>query len=323
MLKSLPVLLLLLALPAKAAPTLNALIIDGQNNHKVWPKTTAMMKQYLEETGLFSVDVKRTAFTWRGEKLLASYPLLGVTTVATKKPRVDPDYQPKFSKYDVVISNFGWKAAKWPRATQIAFANYVKNGGGFVVVHAANNAFPGWPEFNEITGLGGWGNRTESHGPYVYLNDAGKLIRDDSPGKAGSHGPQHEFQITVQNRSHPITNNMPALWLHTKDECHAELRGPAKNLEILATAYSNPAYKGTGRHEPALFTIGYGKGRVFHITLGHSDTAMESVGFIASFTRGAEWAATGAVTQKIPEDFPGATQTRNRSFNKPTILKTD
>ena len=42
---------------AGAAEPMKALIVDGQNNHKVWPQTTKMMKQYLEDTKLFSVDV--------------------------------------------------------------------------------------------------------------------------------------------------------------------------------------------------------------------------------------------------------------------------
>ena len=45
---------------------LKALIIDGENNHGIWPKTTMMMKDYLEETGLFEVDIERTANIWLG-----------------------------------------------------------------------------------------------------------------------------------------------------------------------------------------------------------------------------------------------------------------
>jgi len=63
-----------------------------------------------------------------------------------------------------------------------------------------------------------------------------------------------------------------------------------------------------------LFTVGYGRGRVFVTTLGHVgkggkehpfiQRAMENVGFIVTFQRGAEWAASGKVTQAIPADFP-------------------
>ena len=59
----------------QAEEKLKALIIDGQNNHNAWPKTTVMMKSYLEKTGRFSVDVERTQFTWKGGKLLEEFPL--------------------------------------------------------------------------------------------------------------------------------------------------------------------------------------------------------------------------------------------------------
>ena len=56
-----------------APPKIKTLIVDGQNNHDQWPKITYMMKSYLEETGMFAVDVKRTAFTWGGEKYLQDF----------------------------------------------------------------------------------------------------------------------------------------------------------------------------------------------------------------------------------------------------------
>jgi len=45
-----------------------------------------------------------------------------------------------------------------------------------------------------------------------------------------------------------------------------------------------------------------GKGRVFSLMIGHSAQATKSAGFRATFTRGVEWAATGAVTQPVPAD---------------------
>ena len=50
------------SVPLSAAEKLKALIVDGQNNHLVWPKSSVMMRQYLEETGLFEVDVARTRY---------------------------------------------------------------------------------------------------------------------------------------------------------------------------------------------------------------------------------------------------------------------
>ncbi len=295
--------------------SMNVLIIDGQNNHEMWPKTTIMMKQYLEETDLFKVDIVRTQFTWKGEKYLTEFPVpeVGVTQ-ALADPKPDPGFNPDFSKYDVIISNFGWMAAPWPEDTKKALDDYVKNGGGLVIVHAANNSFPKWLAYNQMIGLGGWGDRSEKDGPYVYYNDEGELVRDDSPGRGGSHGPQHEFKITIRDKQHPITADMPAQWLHTLDELYDRLRGPAENMQVLATAYSDNDQKGTGRHEPMLITIKYGNGRVFHTPMGHADYSMECVGFIASLQRGVEWAATGKVTQKLPTDFPDKNKLSKRDF---------
>lgn len=296
---------------------LKALIVDGQNNHGVWPKSTVMMKQYLEETGLFTVDVARTQFTWRGDDLIEQFPIEGLPkTEALKEPKADPDFKPDFAQYDVVVSNFGFKAAPWPQETQDSFEAYVRNGGGFVSVHAANNSFGEWDAYNKMIAIGGWGGRTVEHGNYLYYDALQKLVRDPSDGKSGAHGPQHEYTITIRDGDHPITRGLPEKWLHTKDELYDRLRGPTENVTVLATAFSSTEFRGTGRHEPKLLTIDYGQGRVFHTTLGHADYSQECVGFITTFCRGVEWAATGAVTQAVPDDFPTEASLSLREFKR-------
>lgn len=246
-----------------------------------------MMRSYLESSGRFDVAVQTHAP--QGE---------------------DPGFAPDFAAHDVVISNFGHGAAAWPAATRAAFEAYVHGGGGFVVVHAADNSFPDWPAYNRMIGLGGWGGRNEASGPYVYFDDTGRLVRDDSAGPGGSHGPQAEFAVVVRDREHPVTRGMPAVWMHVNDELYDRLRGPGESMEILATAFS-PA---TGRHEPMMMTIDYGAGRVFHTPLGHGNDSQECVGFMTTFLRGCEWAATGAVTLPVPDDFPTADRSSRRGF---------
>ncbi len=270
---------LLGARPAEAAgPKLKALIIDGQNNHK-WKETTPVLREILESSGRFTVDV------------------------ATSPPnRGDMStFSPRFDRYDVLVSNYN--GAMWSDLTREAFVRYVRGGGGVVIYHAADNAFPGWPEWNEIIGLGGWGGRNEKSGPYVYWKD-GSVVRDESPGRGGGHGPQHEFEVVNRVTDHPVTRGLPTRWLHAKDELYGTLRGPAKNMTVLATAWSAPEKRGSGRHEPVLMAITYGRGRAFHTVLGHdAGVSTHSVGFQATFARGAEWAATGSVTLPVPADF--------------------
>jgi type 1 glutamine amidotransferase len=270
---------------------LKALILDGQNNHKNWPTTTKMMKKYLEDTGLFTVDVATTA-----------------------PQGSDAKFKPEFKNYSVVVSNYN--GADWPKETQAAFVDYVKGGGGFVVIHAADNPFGEWKEYNEMIGLGGWGGRTEKSGPYIYLDEAGKVVRDNTPGGGGHHGPQHPFQIIVRDPDHPVTKGMPREWMHMNDELYDKLRGPGQNMHILATALAESSKSGSGKHEPMIFTIDYGKGRVFHTPMGHGNDSQECVGFITTLVRGCEWAATGKVTLPIPSDFPTADKTSQRKFQQ-------
>jgi type 1 glutamine amidotransferase len=271
---------LVLAGVALAAPPYKALIVDGQNAHP-WKDTTPVLKKLLAETGLFEVDV------------------------ATSPPaRQDMSrFQPKFANYKLVVLNY--QGDDWPPAARKAFVEYVRNGGGVVVYHFACAAFPKWKEYNEIIGLGGWGGRNEKAGPYVRWKE-GEIVRDPSPGIGGGHGPSQEFQIVVRDAEHPVTKGLPEKFMQCKDELYGWLRGPAKNLTVLATAFAPKSKGGADEHEPILFTVKYGKGRVFFQALGHTAKELKSVAFIATFQRGAEWAATGEVTQKVPDDFPTA-----------------
>lgn len=293
---------------------LKVLIIDGQNNHQVWPKSTIMMKQYLQETGMFTVDIARTKFLFRSTSKKEWLAYANVAEGVEGKPKTDPDFSPNFSKYDVVVSNFGFKAASWSTETQEKFEKFVSNGRGFVSVHAADNCFPNWLAYNEMIGIGGWGGRNEKNGPYLYVDKNNKVKKDFSPGRGGVHGKKEEFVITTYNSRHPIMKGFPKQWMHAADECYAYLRGPAKNVNILATAISTKKPLDSGQKEPVVMTISYKKGRIFHTTFGHDEVGFSSVDLIALLQRGTEWAATGKVTQELPEDFPTVDKSSSRKF---------
>jgi len=267
---------------AQGVRKISVLLIDGQNNHR-WQLTTPVLQRMFDQSGdqsgLFTV------------------------TIATSPPKGADmsSFRPDFAAYSVVVSNYNGEA--WPETTRMAFEKYVRGGGGFVTVHAADNAFPEWTEYNRMIALGGWGGRTEKHGPYARFRD-GKLTLDPKPGPGGHHGKRHAFTVTTRDRNHPITRGLPETWTHATDELYDSLRGPAQNITLLATAFSDPSTGGTGEHEPTLFTVKYGKGRVFHTTLGHDIEAMNCIGFAVTLLRGTEWAATGKVTQKVPVNFP-------------------
>ncbi|MFC3120071.1 family 16 glycoside hydrolase [Agaribacter flavus] len=298
---------------AYAASSIDALLITGRSNkfHN-WQATSAAIEQHLRDAGIFKLS--KIVTSPGGESL--------------------DNFAPNWSDYDVVILDY--EGEEWPSTTKAAFVKYIKNGGGLVLIHASDNSFPNWQEYNEIIGLGGWGganlhspplstkgtpkgsNRDERWGPRIYFKH-GQLVRDHSPGGT-FHPPSQDFLATTRNFTHPITKGMPENWLLSKDELYSRLRGPAKNIEVLVTGKANPAIGRTSPyHEPILFTVRYGKGRVVHNTLGHAgarDTAkaesLNSVPFITFVQRGTEWAASGEVTQALPDDFPTAYTKSNR-----------
>ena len=266
-----------------SAASVKVMILDGASAaaYHNWKVTTQVMKRELEDAGKFEVTV-------------------------VSAPPADGDFSsfhPDFARYQVVVLNYD--AQDWPAALKAEFEAYVKSGSGLVVVHGADNAFPGWVAFNEMTGVGGWRNRDAAAGPRWYFRN-GKLTSDPSPGPAGLHGRRLPFRITVRAPDHPIMRGLPPVWMHAADELYTRLRGPAKNMTVLATAYADPANRGTGFDEPMLMALRWGKGRIFHTTLGHDATALACVGFMTIFQRGTEWAATGRVTQKVPKNFPTA-----------------
>ncbi|MBM3855241.1 MAG: ThuA domain-containing protein, partial [Verrucomicrobia bacterium] len=247
--------LLLAATAFAAAPRHKVMLLTGQSNkYHDWSKCAPLVKSHLDATGLFAVDVVTT-------------PPQGADMTG---------FRPKFAGYAAVVVVY--EGDEWPAATKAEFVDYMRNGGGLVTVHDADNAFPYWQEWNEMIAVGGWGFKPDGNigardatwGPMIRWRD-GRLVLDyTSPGGA-THPPRHDFTIVTRAPEHPTMRGLPESWLHASDEIYSRLRGPAKNVTVLATALADKAKfpTATGEHEPMLMAITYGKGRVFHSTLGH------------------------------------------------------
>jgi len=280
---------LLLATPATSqSVTSKVMLLTGQASiYHDWQKSSELIERILRQTGLFDVDV--------------------VSTPSESESMAG--FSPQWSDYDAVVLDYDGE--EWPEATRTAFADYLASGGGLVLVHAADNAFPDWAEFQAMAGVGGWRGRDESAGPMLRWHD-GEQTLVQGQGTA-LHPPQHDFMVLTRAPEHPIMRGLPPAWMQAHDELYSQLRGPANNVTVLATAKADSSMRGaTGEHEPMLLVIQYGSGRVFHTTLGHVGpqdelpvAAMSSVGFIVTLQRGTEWVATNTVTQAVPEDFPG------------------
>ena len=272
-----------------AADPIRVLIVDGQNNHD-WQRTTPYIRNFLEATGRFKVAVSTT-------------PEKGAPADAWNA------FRPAFAEFDVVLSNYNGET--WPSDVRRDFEAFVHAGGGVVNVHAANNPFADWDAFNQMIGLA-W--RRADFGPRLVLDDAGQQVRIPAgEGPGAGHGPQHAYPVIVREPEHPVVRGFPREWLHPADELYHGQRGPAEGMHILATAYSSHDQHGTGFHEPMVWWIGYGEGRVFTTLLGHvgrnqspETWPMRDVAFQTLVARGCEWVATGSVPLPLPAEMPTA-----------------
>jgi uncharacterized protein len=268
------------ALAAEPTSTLIKIaLLDGQNNHD-WRATSPLIRAALEQTGQFSVTV-------------ITCPAADADATAWDK------FQPDFAPYAAVVSNFNDFGAKpAPAAFLDRLTNYVARGGGWVSVHAAGSGFPHYPEMARMAGLA-WGLKSD-FGTALAYDDQDQLVRiSQGEGEPTGHGPPSQWSIKTRAPNHPVMRGLPDSWTYGPDELWYRARGPAQQLTVLATAYSAD----THRHEPIIWTVAYGRGRVFSTLMGHDAIAMKQAAFAVVLTRGCQWAATGKITLPAPAKF--------------------
>lgn len=253
-------LLLAAAVFAQQPKKIQVLIITGQNGHD-WRAVTPPMRKALEDTGRFEVRVTEE-FRGGGPETLAPYDVVVLNYFDRNRPEL-----------------------RWGERADNALLDFVKSGKGLVVYHFSVAAFNGWQEFEKICG-GNW-----------------------RPNN-GHHSAGHDFTVDIKDANHPITRGLKKSFPQPKDELYANLKWqPEGPYRILATAWDEHALyhgkarqpiPGAGINQPMFWVRDYGKGRVFTTVLGHDGPAVETPAFVVTFTRGAEWAATGEVTLPIP-----------------------
>ena len=282
------------------------LIIDGQNNHD-WISTTDSLHATLQATQRFAVEVEtapqsKSIKGIRGPKtdaaryLKDSYQTFrSVQKTADEKNKLANDsawkkWNPFKGDHEAVVLNYNGR--EWAQETKESAVQFVREGGGMVLVHAANNAFRNWDAYNEMIGLG-W--RAANFGDCIKWEVLRNRPFVACVDCASGHGSRHPFQVAVRKPDHPVMKDIPAKWMHGKDELYHNMRGPAKNLTILSSAYSSKKQGGTGEHEPITYEVKYGKGRVIITTMGHfwngqTDwDGLHCVGFQTIFSRSVEY----------------------------------
>lgn len=277
-------------LHAQATEKISVLIVTGQNNHD-WFRSTPKIEAMLNATNRFDVSI---------------------TTTPSQQAPEDAwnDWKPEFKDYEVVLSDYNGKM--WPEKVKADFLSYVSGGGRVLLVHAANNAFTGWKEYEEMCGLM-W--RNSDYSDRLYLDKDLKLVRlPKNEGIGAGHGKGHSYQIATRDAENPIFKGMPEVWMHAHDELYHGQRGSGRNMHILASAFSSKESGGTGENELMVWWVPFGKGKCLVMLPGHLGegqkypSALDCVGFQTLLQRGTEWVATDKVTLPIPKNFPTADQ---------------
>lgn len=247
----------LLASAAQEEPSsapLRVLVVTGENNHH-WEFTSRKLVELLYASGKFRVD-------------------------RTETPAQTLADAAGLAEYDALVLDYN--GPRWGAEAEAAFVAAVRGGTGVVVVHAADNAFPGWTEYEELVG---------------------HLWRDGT-----GHGRFHPFDVEVTDADHPVTRGLAPILGHDDELYHRLVNPQGVEDRVLMDALSTKESDGTGRREPVVMAHTFGEGRVFHTTLGHvwrgsqfSRESYKDPRFQDLIVRGTEWAASGEVTtQRTP-----------------------
>lgn len=245
-------------------PPIHVLLFAGNDAHKWhnWEKTTPAIKAALERDSRIRVDVAHD-----------------IEDLARRK----------LGEYHVIVQSYcNWQDPKpLSDASKKAFTDYLRNGGGLVILHFANGAWhfslpnagqSDWPEYRKIV------RRVWNHN-----------------GKPPSgHDAFGLFLVEPAKTKHAITEDLKPF--EVTDELYFRQDG-TEPIEPLITAKSRV----TKRDEPLAWVSTYGKGRVFQSLLGHSEKTYDVFEIREMLRRAVAWCADREVRRLTRDQDRSAT----------------
>jgi type 1 glutamine amidotransferase/regulation of enolase protein 1 (concanavalin A-like superfamily) len=181
----------------------------------------------------------------------------------------------RLAQYDAVV----WLSTTGDvlnAAQEAAFEAYIKQGGGYVGVHAAADTEYGWSWYGGLVG--------------AYFQ---------------SHPANQTARVRVTDRAHPSTRDLPAEWTRF-DEWYNYAASPRQRVHVLAeldeSSYS-PGSGAMGADHPIAWCHGYDGGRAWYTGMGHTNESYAEKEFLQHVLGGIRYAA-GIETADCGEPAP-------------------
>ncbi|WP_237228789.1 ThuA domain-containing protein [Rubinisphaera sp. JC750] len=168
----------------------------------------------------------------------------------------------QFATADVIVAYcyIAWTDEKLAQMQQ-----YLKQGGGLVLLHSATWTKPGpMASVAEVTGIGGF-----------------SLYR------------RGDVQMQIAKPDHPVCDGLPRSFHFENDETYWPPTPLADNVTVLATSVEGRGAKGATEEaaQPVLWSYELGRGRVVGCVLGHCLHTFDSPEFQTILLRSVGWVA--------------------------------
>lgn len=186
------------------------------------------------------------------------------------------------SRYDVVVF-LSTTGNVLDAVQQSAFESYIRNGGGYLGIHAASDTEYDWPWYGRLVGT------FFSHHPEI-----------------------QDAEILVEDNLHGSTAHLPRRWKRN-DEWYNFRSNPRGQVHVLASL-NERSYQGgsMGYDHPLSWCHHVDGGRSWYTAMGHTSESYTEAGFVEHVYRGLLWAAG--------KDSSDATATVHSTYAKTVLV---